>query len=272
MKSFNVEKGILLSKFLFEMYGEKLPYSSYKKLLRNKDIKVNNKRVNSDILLNIGDKVDVYFDGVQTKLELIYQDVNLLVFDKPSGITSENFEKEVQIKFPTAKLVHRLDRNTSGLIMFSLNETSYLELLNAFKNRSINKFYLTEVYGSFLEKEFVLTDYLLKDSETSLVKIYKENVKGSFKIITKCNVIEKYENSSLLEVQLITGKTHQIRAHLAFYGHFIIGDGKYGNNVINKKFKAKYQRLTAYKIKFSLSEGSLTYLNEKTIQLNRQPF
>lgn len=272
MKKFTVQSTIKLSKFLKKEYGAEMPYSAYQKLLRNKDIKINGKRVNCDAMLNPNDVLEVYFDGTNKPLLVVYADENLLVLDKPSGITSEDYEFLVKKTYRSAKLCHRLDRNTSGLIIFSLNSEAEEELLKAFKNRTVNKYYLTEVYGLFDSNFGRFEDYLVKDENLSKVKIFSRQFDGGVKIITEYKVVETLENSSIIEVNLITGKTHQIRAHFAFYGHFVIGDGKYGDNMINKRFKAKYQRLTAYRLIFEFDEGKLNYLNGKEIKLNRKPF
>ncbi|MBO5926205.1 MAG: RluA family pseudouridine synthase [Clostridia bacterium] len=263
MKSFRVEKPQKLFDFLSEKYGVELSYSTYKKLLRNKDVKINKTRIKSETMVNIGDLVEVYYDGNATRIDIVYKDENVLICDKPSGIESKDFEKLVQAIYPSAKLSHRLDRNTSGLIVLSLNEIAEKELYLAFKLRTVDKYYLAEVYGFFDKTNGILEDYLLKNKDKSLVKIYSNKVDGGEKIITEYETITKKEKTSILKVKLITGKTHQIRAHLAYYGHFIIGDGKYGDNAVNKNFKVKYQRLIAKTIKFNFSGGILSYLNGK---------
>ncbi len=275
MKSFIAEKQIKLNKFLLDSYAGDLSYSVFQKLLRNKDIKVNGKRVNKDLLLNAGDKVDVYYDGVKKQIELkvLFNECGVLALDKPCGITSIDFEAQVKAVYDTAVLVHRLDRNTSGILLFALDQVAETELLKCFKNRTIRKFYSAEVYGTVKKDSEVLTAYLVKDSDNSLVKIYDNEVNGSDKIITGYEVIERLDNSTILNVELFTGKTHQIRAHLAHIGHFIIGDGKYGKNAINETFKAKTQRLTASKVTFEFDKLSPLYtLNGKTIELKRKPF
>ncbi len=272
MKIFKVDKPIKLSKFLNEVYGAGLPYSSYKKLLRNKDIKINGIRINKDVDLIVGDDVVVYFDGTKKTLDIIYNDDNLIILNKPSGITTEDFYAEVQKTYSSAIMVHRLDRNTSGLIIFALNNDSELELLKAFKKRSLEKFYVAEIHGFFEKESGVLKDYLFKDSDKALVKVLSQKLKGSVEIITEYETILKKETTSILKIKLITGKTHQIRAHLAYYNHFIIGDGKYGVNDVNKQFKAKYQRLCSSQVNFISIGGCLSYLNGKTFKLNKIPF
>lgn len=242
-------------------------YSVCQRALRKKDVSVNGKRVNSDREIFAGDKIVVYATETPKKYaDVIFEDQNVLACYKYSGVTSdevfENLKKERQVFY-----VHRLDRNTDGIMLFAKTTVAEVELLNAFKNRTFDKYYLCEVYGKMAEKSKTLTDYLLKDSEKAEVKIFNKQVPNSVKIITEYKVIETRENSSILEVKLITGKTHQIRAHLAFYGHFIIGDGKYGNQKINREFGAKTQRLTSYKLKLKFSEGPLEYLDGKTLEI-----
>ena len=275
MKSFIVEKQIKLNKFLLDSYNGDLSYSVFQKLLRNKDIKVNGKRVNKDLLLNAGDKIEVYYDGAKKQLELkvLLNECGVLAVDKPCGITSIDFESQVKSVYSSAVLVHRLDRNTSGILLFALDSVAEQELLKTFKNRTISKFYTAEVYGKVQKDSEVLTAYLVKDSDKSLVKIYDTEVKDSEKIITGYEVIERRENSTILRVELFTGKTHQIRAHLAHIGHFIIGDGKYGKNAINETFKVKTQRLTASKVVFEFDKSSPLYnLNGKVIEIDRKAF
>ncbi len=273
MKIFKVEENsIKLSKFLNGKYGATLPFSTLQKLLRAKDIKVDGKRVSTDIILVKGQEIIVYFDGVKKDIQPIFNQSDVLVFYKPRTTTSEDFEKDITKIYQGFKLCHRLDRNTAGLLVFAKGE-SLSEMLKAFKQRTIEKFYLAEVYGRLEKSSDILTSYLVKNPEDSLVKIYDKKVEGSVKIITKYEIVEKRENSSIIRIQLITGKTHQIRAHFAHIGHFVIGDGKYGDNKINNAFKAKRQRLTAYSIKFNFCKDSvLSSLDGKIVTLENNDF
>ena len=271
MKNFICNKAQKLSDFLLSSYGGSISYSTIMKLLRKKDVKINGLRVNKDVGLSVGDEVCCYYDGKLPELNVVYKDDNIVILDKPCKITSEDFEVIVKQTYVTAELCHRLDTNTDGLLCFSLNEMAKTQLFNAFKNRTIKKYYLAEVYGEFTQKSGTFTDYLVKDADSGSVKIFSKQQKNSVKIITLYKTLKQSGGTSLIEVELVTGKTHQIRAHLAYHGHFIIGDGKYGDNKINKLYKANSQRLTAYKIMFSF-DGELSYLNGKEITLNREVY
>lgn len=268
MKTYKANKQEKLSKFLLSCYGADLAYSTLRKLLRNKDIKVNGKRVSCDVLLAVGDTVIVYYDG-ERLFAPIFECEDVIIFDKPPTITSEDFELKLNNQGYKIKLCHRLDRNTSGLLVFAKTNLGYEEMLKAFKDRTIDKFYIAEVYGKLNKKSATLTAFLKKDEVKGIVKIFDNFVDGSEKIITEYQVVEERESSTIVKVKLITGKTHQIRAHFAHIGNFVIGDGKYGDNAQNKAFKAKRQRLTACSLKFNFENLSpLYYLNGKEISLS----
>ena len=264
-KEFIIEKAEKLSVFALNNC-EGLFYSAFMKVLRKKDVKVNGKRVEKDVSLQTGDRVEIYYNKVTLeKYKTIFKDENILVIDKKSGYTSEEIFADLEKEFGEVYFIHRLDRNTSGIMLFAFNKKSEESLLYGFKQRTFTKKYLAETYGKLEKKEDILTAYLKKDEEKSLVYIKDQAEKGYTEIKTGYKVIEEKENSDITEITLFTGKTHQIRAQMAHIGHFVVGDGKYGDNAYNKKNKIKTQRLCAYKITLSFDkEDYLYYLNGKT--------
>ena len=264
MQSFVSDGGKLSKEAVLKING--LTYAALMKALRKKDVKVNGLRINSDIRLNAGDRVEVYFvPSVSRRYEKLYSDKNLLVINKHAGITSEDLFEKLREEYKELYFIHRLDRNTSGVMLFAFNKSAEKELKDSFKNRRLDKIYRAVVYGIMPEKEGILKGYLIKDSEKALVKILDFPAPGAAAVKTGYRVVKEYENgTSLLEITLYTGKTHQIRAHLAHAGHFVIGDGKYGDNAVNRAFKVKTQMLAAVSITLHSDGGLLGYLDGKT--------
>lgn len=283
MKEINVNKKYhekKLNKIILEELSN-INYPTFCKLLRKKDIKINGKRVNKDILVYENDKIEIYLpkelENIKINLDKVYEDENILVINKPANIevTGKNSLTELINKQYTncefkPQPCHRIDRNTTGLVMFAKNEEALEILLEKFKKHEIEKHYLALVYGIPNKREERLEAYLFKDNKKAQVYISDTFKKGYQKIITKYTVLEKRkDNTALLDVEIETGRTHQIRAHLSHIGYPIIGDGKYGKNEINKQFGKKYQMLCSYKLKFHFQSesGILSYLKGKEIKL-----
>lgn len=259
---------------------KKLPEGMLYKALRKKDVKANGKRIREDYIVSDGDVLEIYIsdeiiDGTGSKAEtfsfsVIYENDDLFIVNKDQGISVEadsNGEQSLidQVKEYFAQrncsiepmLCHRLDRNTGGLVILAKNEKAFEYISMLLKQRLIRKFYVCLVKGKVVPKNATLKAYLYKDATNSLVKIADKPSRNFAQIITKYKVLEylkldndQSEDITRLEVELITGKTHQIRAHLAHIGHPIIGDGKYGINAFNKKAGMKRQFLFAVRIEF----------------------
>lgn len=203
------------------------------KALRKKDILVNGKRIKDNILVFENDEIIAYVPDNSLKLNIVYEDKNILIINKPTGISvtkdtnqSICFTDIIQNYCPNAMPCHRLDRNTSGLVIYAKNKESLNIMFEKFKNREIEKYYICIVYGIPKEKNKTIKSYLFKDTKKSMVYISNIPKKAYQEIITTYSVLDynKEKNISLLDVKIETGKTHQIRAHLAHIGHPIIGD------------------------------------------------
>ena len=248
MYNFNMRKLVVNSKFnnkkikdFLQSNFDGISSSLFFKTLRKKDIKVNGKRITDNISVFKNDLVEIYLDDkflyLNYNLDIMYDDENLSIVNKPSGIEvlsneeTPSLTKLIQEKYKLGNdfpyPCHRLDRNTSGLILYAKNENALEILLEKFKNHEIEKHYLALVYGVPKDIHKKLEAYLFKDSKKSFVYISDSFKKGYSKIITTYTLLEKYNNNtSLLDVEIETGKTHQIRAHLAHIGCPIIGDRK----------------------------------------------
>ncbi len=251
----NKNNGKLLSTFLLNNF-DGLTTNLFYKTLRKKDIRINDKKISENVKVYENDEVTIFLtdeylfknnksnkNADKNNLEknnniiidFVYEDENILVVNKPQGISvtenslnEETLEEILSKKYSFIKPCHRLDRNTSGLVVFAKNEESLNILLDKFKKKEIDKKYICDVYGILEKKEDTLIGYLFKDTKKSIVYVSSTKKKNYQEIITKYKVISenKKDNFSTLEVSLITGRTHQIRAHLSFIGHPIIGDRK----------------------------------------------
>ncbi len=282
-----------LNTYLLETF-KGLSLNTLYKALRKKNIRINDKRVSKNLILHTDDKITVFisddllglndsakqFNQLKASIfsNIIYEDENILLVNKPSDIeTVSPVSSEVTLTNILSKNYshiapcHRLDRNTSGIVVFAKNDVALNILLNKFKNKEIDKIYNCVVYGILPKKQAFLEAYHFKDKKKSLVYISDIKKDKYQKILTSYKVLKenKEKNVSCLEVVLHTGKTHQIRAHLAHIGFPILGDGKYGKNEINNKFKLKKQLLCSCRICFNFSSpsGVLDYLNGKNFEI-----
>lgn len=293
------EAGQRLDKFLRKLLKD-VPLSAIFKALRKKDIRVNGKKQNEKYFLEEGDIVEikyitsnkenkpkfiqVNFSGMKTA----YEDENLLVIEKWPGILvhPDKDEKEPtltdyalsylkekgayvpenEITFTPAPC-NRLDRNTSGLVMFGKTFEGLKSINETIREDRVRKYYVALVKGKV--KDGLYTGYILKNQETNISKVYEKEVPNSKKIAMEVTTTQTNGAYSLLEINLITGRSHQIRAHLSQLGNPIIGDDKYGDRKLNSFFKNKYglefQYLYAYKLVFKEMKGKMEYLTNKTV-------
>lgn len=308
MKSFEIKSNDAnqrLDKFIRKSLPN-LPQSLMYKYIRIKRIKVNGKRAEISTMLHIGDKVDMYindeffvkpetrydFTGASKNIDIIYEDENIVLMNKKAGLLCHPDDKEyvdtliTRLKrylydkgeyIPddensfTPSLVNRIDRNTGGIVIAAKNADS-LRILNAqMKKRNMRKFYLCVIHGIPAKSNGLLEGYLVKDEKNNIVKVSHKETSGSKEIKTKYSVIatDETNNLSLVEVELLTGRTHQIRAHFASIGHPLLGDGKYGTNKLNKTWGYKKQFLYSYKLIFNFDEDAenLSYLNGRCFEV-----
>ncbi len=268
MKTFVCNMGITLKGFTDIMF----PQGSFvfSKLLREGNIKVDGKKVKANIPLYPGNEIKYYTtereDAALTHYTL-YEDDHIYVADKLSGVSCEGLENELKAS-GNYRLVHRIDRNTMGVLLFAKDDAAQKEMELAFRERRVDKYYVCVCANNFKKKKDVLKSYLLKDEKSATVKILSSNEPGSVAIETEYEVMENRGDTALVKVMLHTGKTHQIRAQMAYIGCPILGDEKYGSKYLNDKYNARRQKLVAKSVTLH-TQGPLAYLDGVTFQSQR---
>lgn len=307
MREFTVNKndaGQRVDKFISKTLD--LPTSLIYKSIRTKKIKLNRKRTEPNVILAEGDTLQCFLaeeffkretnenalDRITPKITVIYEDDNIILVDKKPGVSVHEDEKNSKNTLIThiqaylyqkgeynpsgensfaPALCNRIDRNTGGIVIAAKNAETLRIINGKIKLREIDKFYLAAIHGTPPKTEDTLYGYLLKDEKTKTVKVYEKNPpKQAKNIITKYKLLKKQDNISLCEIELLTGRTHQIRAHMAYIGNPLLGDGKYGTNKDDKKFGYKHQALYSYKLRFSFKgeKNALSYLNGKEFKID----
>ncbi len=278
-----------------------LPKALMYKYIRTKHIKLNGKRAQISTRLNVGDKVNAYisdeffgqavpkydFLSAGDKLNIVYEDENILLADKPQGLLSHPDENEYRDTLITRiqkylynkgeyrpdeensfkpSLANRIDRNTGGIVIAAKNAQALRILCDKIKTREIDKRYLTVVHGIPKEKEALLEGFLEKNESKNKVYLQNKKTDNNLTVKTFYRTLAKKNGLALLEIELLTGRTHQIRAHMASIGHPLLGDGKYGKLKEDKKMGFTKQALYSYKLTFSFESDAdiLNYLKNKT--------
>lgn len=310
MREITVKKndaGQRLDKFLTKAV-KGLPVSMMYKLIRTKKIKVNRKRAEQKYMLCEGDTIQLFIreeffespekdngalSRIKPKLDILYEDENIMLLNKRPGVlvhedtaAAENtllmhlkaylfqkgeYDPDAEQSFAPA-LCNRIDRNTGGIVIAAKNAEALRVMNEKIRDGYMNKFYLCLVHGVPKKKQDKLYAYLRKNSADNTVEVREKPFAGAKEIITGYKVLAARGDRALLEVELFTGRTHQIRAQMAAIGHPLLGDGKYGVNRDEKKEGYKYQALYAYKLHFAESEeeNALSYLEGKTFMLDEK--
>lgn len=284
---------------LLAKYLNKAPKSFLYKMLRKKNITLNGKKADGSEKLVESDEIKLFLadetiekfseisvDEVEESIQIIYEDENIILINKEVGMLSQKAQKEdvslveciityllqsnqltkEELRSFKPSICNRLDRNTSGIVVAGKTLTGLQTMAKLFKDRTIDKYYHCIVKGN-VDKQQRIEGYLYKDEKTNKVSITNHPVEGADQIATEYVPLKTNGLYTLLQVKLITGKTHQIRAHLQSIGHPIIGDYKYGNRSVNEQMKKQFslenQVLHAYCLRFPKIEGACSNLSDK---------
>lgn len=294
-----------IDKFL-QKHFRTLPKTLMYKYIRKKCIKINGKKCDNDTMLKEGDVLTFYikdeffenagqknydFLKAPTSFDIVYEDENIILIDKKPGVIVHpdknyhfdslisrvqhylydkgEYKPDEENAFAPA-LANRIDRNTGGIVIAAKNAESLRELNKKIKSRELEKYYLCLIYGKPNKTSDTISGYITKNESKNKVTVFDKEVEGSKKIETKYTILDFNGKYSLAEIDLLTGRTHQIRAHMASIGHPLVGDTKYGKNR-KAPDNIKYQTLYSYKLIFNFSSdgGILEYLNGKEFTVNK---
>lgn len=292
-----------LDKFLTKKF-KTMPKSLMYKYIRTKYIKLNGKKTTPETVLKENDVLTFYikdeffqnkpsyeFMKASNHLDIIYEDDNIILINKKVGVICHQDKKydsdtlNLRVKRYlyekgeynpdkensfTPSLCNRIDRNTGGIVIAAKNAEALRTINEKIKNKEIRKFYQCITINCPIKKEGTLKGYLIKDEDTNTVKVLKDNKEHCKEIITKYKVLDRSDNLTLCEIELLTGRTHQIRAHMSSINCPLLGDNKYGNKKTNKKYNMNKQVLYSYKLifNFTTDAGILNYLKDKEFEVN----
>lgn len=253
-----------------------LPEHVLRDAFKNRDVKQDGARMSADAALVRGAHVQVYTPW-EASLPIIYEDDNILVIDKPAGLSTDDdarggmtvlsFLTQRAKGAYTPRLCHRLDNQTGGLMVLAKNEQSEACLLEAFKERSMSKRYVCLARGTLRPRSAVCDAYLVKDAAQGKVRVVSHGTPEAKPIRTAYETLSEKDGISRVLVTLLTGRTHQIRAHMAYLAHPILGDDLYGDRALNRRLKASRLMLCAVELTLNAG-GPLAYLNGKTFSIN----
>ena len=253
-----------------------LPARTVKAAFARRDVKMDGRRLPADAPVAAGARVQLYTEWT-LELPVVYEDGRVLLVNKPAGISCDDdgrggmtvlsllTEKAGGAYVP--RLCHRLDHPTCGLLLLSKDDESERVLLDAFRERKLEKIYQCQVRGEMRPPADTREAYLIKDAEQAKVRVITHMTPGAVPIATRYETLAFDGEVSRLRVTLLTGRTHQIRAHMAFLSHPILGDDRYGDRALNRRLKARSLRLCATEITLHAG-GVLSYLDGKTFSID----
>ena len=283
-----VKKGnVRLDKYLQNEYPS-LSFNMLQRFFKENKIKVNSKKIPLNSIVNAGDEIKLFILDKYLGLEdatldldsIVFEDDNILVVKKPAGLITidedtslDSLDNRIKayLNCNDGSVCHRLDRGTEGLVIYAKNPEVEEILLEAIKTHKLHKFYRCVTFGWPKPNVGEIKNFLLKESD-GFVKVFNTQVPDSKEAITKYKVIATKDELALVDVEILTGRTHQIRVHMKSLSCPILGDSKYGNEQANRKYKKNRQCLCAYKIVLPFFDGKLNYLSNKEFSIPAPTF